>query len=120
MSLHCSRPCAHCRCSWVDDACTARVQRPEVIKIKAKDADGQPVRCSFDGWAARVFQHEFDHLQGILFPDRMPLEEIEGEKDKLLALERAFSQRSSERFTSILDRLQPSAGEPRAGDMDNR
>ena len=63
------------------------LQRPEVIKIKAKDADGKPVRCTYDGWAARVFQHEFDHLQGVLFPDRMPVEEIEGEKDKLLALD---------------------------------
>ena len=85
------------------------LQRPEVIKIKAKDADGKPVRCTFDGWAARVFQHEFDHLQGVLFPDRMPVEEIEGEKDKLLALEKAFAAQSSEPFKSILDRLKQPA-----------
>jgi peptide deformylase len=31
---------------------------------------GQPIRIKASGWLARIFQHEIDHLDGILFTDR--------------------------------------------------
>jgi peptide deformylase len=33
-----------------------------------------PVRIETDGWFARIFQHEFDHLNGIIYVDRLPFE----------------------------------------------
>lgn len=45
---------------------------------------------SLQGWAARIFQHEYDHLDGVLFPDRMLISHLEREKDKVLALEEAY------------------------------
>lgn len=39
------------------------VQRPTTIKIKAQDMSGAKVNVTLTGWQARIFQHEFDHLQ---------------------------------------------------------
>ena len=46
------------------------VERFESIQIKGLNRRGQPVKLKADGWLARIFQHEIDHLNGVLFPDR--------------------------------------------------
>ena len=48
-----------------------RVPRASAVKVKAFDRNGQPVSFTAKGFPARVIQHEFDHLEGILFFDRM-------------------------------------------------
>ena len=48
-----------------------RVPRAPVVKVKALDRTGRPVAFTAKGFPARVIQHEFDHLDGILFFDRM-------------------------------------------------
>jgi peptide deformylase len=48
-----------------------RVPRALAVKVKAFDRTGQKVAFTAKGFAARVIQHEFDHLDGILFFDRM-------------------------------------------------
>jgi peptide deformylase len=45
------------------------VSRPEIIRLKYTDEEGQEFEEDFDGWMARVLQHEIDHLNGILFVD---------------------------------------------------
>jgi peptide deformylase len=45
------------------------VERPEVVNIKGLNRFGKPVRIKAKGWLARIFQHEVDHLNGILFID---------------------------------------------------
>lgn len=44
-----------------------RVMRPARIEVEYLDRQGQPVGESLDGFAARVFLHELDHLQGVLY-----------------------------------------------------
>lgn len=46
------------------------VERNQAITIKAQDRRGRPVRVKAEGWLARIFQHEIDHLNGVLFTDR--------------------------------------------------
>lgn len=70
------------------------VQRPYVVKIKAQDASGQPVNKRLEGWEARVFLHEFDHLDGVLFPDRMPRDQLQREQETLQKLEAAFEKQN--------------------------
>ena len=48
------------------------VRRPEKIVVEAWSLDGQPIRLDLDGLLSRVVQHEFDHLEGKLFTDRLP------------------------------------------------
>lgn len=46
------------------------VERPVVATIKALNCRGQPVKIKAKGWLARIFQHEIDHLNGVLFVDK--------------------------------------------------
>lgn len=47
------------------------VRRPKRIRVTALDARGNPIDFSAEGMFARILQHEIDHLDGILFTDRV-------------------------------------------------
>lgn len=47
------------------------VARHRAVRVQALDADGGPIDRVFSGWAARIVQHEFDHLRGRLYLDRV-------------------------------------------------
>ena len=47
------------------------INRPEEIDVTATDENGEQVAFRCGGLLARAIQHEWDHLQGILFIDRM-------------------------------------------------
>ncbi len=48
------------------------VERSKTITVRAMDADGKPVSMEATGLKARIVQHELDHLDGVLFIDRLP------------------------------------------------
>jgi peptide deformylase len=50
----------------------AEVERSRTVTVRAIDADGQPISFEASGLKARVVQHELDHLDGVLFIDRLP------------------------------------------------
>jgi peptide deformylase len=45
------------------------VERHDAIQIKGLNRHGQPMRVKAQGWLARIFQHEIDHLNGVVFTD---------------------------------------------------
>ncbi len=47
------------------------VERPRAIRVRWLDLDGEPQSAEYSGFLATVFQHEFDHLDGHLYVDRM-------------------------------------------------
>lgn len=47
------------------------IERPIGVKIEAQGLDGAPLTLELEDWDARIFLHEFDHLDGVLFIDRM-------------------------------------------------
>ena len=47
------------------------VKRKDSIIIEFQDLNGKYIKESFSGIAARVIQHEYDHLEGILFTDKL-------------------------------------------------
>ena len=51
------------------------VVRPSTIKLKFRDEMGRPRKMKADGLLARCIQHEMDHLNGVLFVDRVTNEE---------------------------------------------
>ena len=50
---------------------TAAVERPIRVVVEGLDRDGQPIRIAGDGLLGRCLQHEIDHLDGVLFVDRV-------------------------------------------------
>jgi len=50
---------------------TGKVIRAETIELTAQDVEGRTVTFKMKGFEARIAQHEIDHLDGILFLDRL-------------------------------------------------
>jgi len=50
---------------------TANVRRATAVTVEAVGAGGAPLRLEAEGFEARALQHELDHLDGILFLDRV-------------------------------------------------
>jgi peptide deformylase len=69
---------------WVGE-----VERYETVVVKGLNRKGKEVRIKSSGFTARAFQHEIDHLDGVLFTDRLTgldtlrrVEELEAEEDE--------------------------------------
>jgi len=50
------------------------IERPYAVTVSGKDTSGTTVRLEAEGLLARIFQHEIDHLNGVLILDRTDLE----------------------------------------------
>lgn len=50
---------------------TGNVSRAETIELEAQDGSGNPLNFTMEGFEARAVQHEMDHLDGLLFLDRL-------------------------------------------------
>ena len=63
-------------CGWFEEGCLSfpdeiiNVNRPNRIVVKYEDEDKKEHKIKLDGFASRVFQHEYDHLEGIDFTQR--------------------------------------------------
>lgn len=63
---------------WYEEGCLsfpgirAEIERPTTLECRYQDLEGHPHTLQCNGLLARVIQHEVDHLNGILFIDRMP------------------------------------------------
>ncbi|MDR2293610.1 MAG: peptide deformylase [Microbacterium sp.] len=47
------------------------LRRSERVRVTGTDLSGKPVSIDVSGWRARIMQHEFDHLDGVLYVDRI-------------------------------------------------
>lgn len=45
------------------------VERFSMVQVKGLNRRGQPMKVKAEGWLARIFQHEIDHINGVVFPD---------------------------------------------------
>lgn len=64
------------------------VERPVEITITAQDIDGKEFTEKLTGWAARVIMHENDHLNGVLFIDRLSIHDRNAIETKLKQLKK--------------------------------
>jgi peptide deformylase len=62
---------------------SALVTRSKWIKVQAMSLQGKPVKKKFSGWEARIFQHEYDHLDGVVYVDHLTEEEREKVQPRL-------------------------------------
>lgn len=71
------------------------VERSKWIKVEAQKLNGKKMKKKFIGWEARIFQHEYDHLDGIVYPDRLEEEGKELVKERLGELVKEFGEGGS-------------------------
>ena len=62
------------------------VERHAEVQVKAMNRHGKPMKIKAKGWLARIFQHEIDHLNGVLFTERAtrlwkPQQEVDAEQE---------------------------------------
>lgn len=69
---------------------SGQVKRPASVRLSAYDLKGNPVERVVDGFLARVLQHENDHLDGVLFFDRLSEEAKSELDDPLMEMESDF------------------------------
>lgn len=69
------------------------VIRPKEIRLSAFDIKGNPVERTLDDFLGRVVQHEHDHLDGVMFFDRMPEETRREYEGPLAELEVEYASR---------------------------
>jgi len=72
------------------------VVRPEGVKVKYQDLEGKLIEEELHGYQARIFQHENDHLDGILFTDKLSLLKKTRIKKELSNLTQKGKKRSQE------------------------
>lgn len=93
---------AHSEETWTEDeGCLSipklrgDVTRPLKISIEATDLDGNHFTAELVGWPARVFLHENDHLNGVLYIDRMDPKKRKEIEPKLREIKRTYGSKSA-------------------------
>lgn len=71
----------------------APVERSQFIQFRAQTIDGELIECECGGLLARCLQHEIDHLNGILFVDRLTEEDFNVIESKLKKLKKSGSKK---------------------------
>ena len=62
------------------------VERHAAVQVRGLNRHGKPMKVKAEGWLARIFQHEIDHLNGVLFTERAtrvwrPSQEVEQDQE---------------------------------------
>jgi peptide deformylase len=65
------------------------VARAEKIRVRDQDRNGRKIRLRLAGWTARIFQHEIDHLNGILYIDKLTEKENFWTEEEFQAMQEA-------------------------------
>ena len=69
------------------------VVRAKKATMRARDLEGNPIEEAATGFAARVWQHEFDHLNGVMLTDRMGFVDKMANRRKLKELEEKYEEK---------------------------
>jgi len=69
----------------------AQIVRHKTLRIQAQDLEGNPIDQTETGYIARIWQHEFDHLNGVLITDRMGLGDRFKNRKTLKELEEKYA-----------------------------
>jgi peptide deformylase len=73
-----------------------RIKRPKNIQVRFTTWDGTRETIEFKGMTARIFQHEYDHLHGVVFQRRANLYHLQKAKKELKKLNRIKRKRSKD------------------------
>lgn len=81
---------------------TAKIVRADSVKIDAYDLTGRPIQEVQTAFPARIWQHEFDHLNGKLLMDRMGTVSKLANRKKLRDLEAEYNEANQKKKTPAL------------------
>ena len=73
------------------------VERSVAVRVRAQDRHGKRIKLRLQGWTARIFQHEIDHLNGVLYIDKLTA------PDNIWTEEEFFAMQEEEEETAESD-----------------
>jgi len=82
---------------------TGEIVRAKSITVRAQNLDGEPIEIETTGFLARAVQHEVDHLNGILFIDRMSTAAKISLSSKLKRLQKETRSGAKHRQTAVAE-----------------
>jgi peptide deformylase len=82
---------------------TGEIVRAKLITVRAQNLDGEPIEIETTGFLARAVQHEVDHLNGILFIDRMSTAAKISLSSKLKRLQKETRSGAKHRQTAVAE-----------------
>ena len=82
---------------------TGEIVRAKSMTVRAQNLDGEPIEIEMTGFLARAVQHEVDHLDGILFIDRMSTAAKIGLSSKLKRLQKETRSGAKHRQTAVAE-----------------
>jgi len=82
---------------------TGEIVRAKSIRVRAQNLDGEPIEIETTGFLARAVQHEVDHLNGILFIDRMSTAAKISLSSKLKRLQKETRSGAKHRQTAVAE-----------------
>lgn len=80
---------------------SAPVARPAFVQFRARTLDGELIECECGGLLARCLQHEIDHLDGILFVDRLTENDLNSVEFKLKRLRKNGAKKDFKKTVRI-------------------
>ena len=84
----------------------APVKRSKSLHVNAFDLRGNEIQGEVSGFLARIVQHETDHLDGVLFFDRLSEEMSRPLEDELVKLERRFQESQTQNLIPPIEEIQ--------------
>ena len=82
---------------------TGEIERAKSITVRAQNLDGEPIEIETTGFLARAVQHEVDHLNGILFIDRVSTAAKISLSSKLKRLQKETRSGAKHRQTAVAE-----------------
>jgi len=82
---------------------TGDIERATSITVRARNLDGEPIEIETTGFLARAIQHEVDHLNGILFIDRMSSAAKISSSSKLKRLQKETQRGAKHRQKAVAE-----------------
>ena len=69
------------------------INRPRIVEVEYEDEEGKVIKKDLDGMFSRIYQHEYDHMQGIVFTDRASKLKLDMAKKKQMKMIKEFKGR---------------------------
>ena len=69
------------------------ISRPRIVEVEYEDIDGKVIKEDLDGMFSRIYQHEYDHMQGIVFTDRVSKLKLNMAKKKQMKMIKEYAKK---------------------------
>ena len=75
------------------------INRPRIVEVEYEDVEGKVIKKDLDGMFSRIYQHEYDHMQGIVFTDRASKLKLNMAKKKQMNMIKEYAKKAGKHIS---------------------